>query len=195
MAITIDDFNKIWASTSPLTPYSFSESNYKEGWNFIGSTPPARQMWDYLQKNNDEKAQFLADAMFKGNPLTFTADDGNGNTVSLVGDPNGSITWNGKEVERVNASGTNYIRYESGLQICWDAEVADTTGNKTINFPQRFSSVPRMSITSFNVTSSASNTISVQIKSTSITSFGVGISVAGGWSAATFHYVAIGYWK
>ena len=59
MAITTDDFNKIWASTSPLTPYSFSESQYKEGWNFIGSTPPARQMWDFLQKRNDEKAQWL----------------------------------------------------------------------------------------------------------------------------------------
>ena len=59
MAITTDDFNKIWASTSPLTPYEFSESNYKEGWNFIGSTPPSRQMWDFLQKQNDEKSQYL----------------------------------------------------------------------------------------------------------------------------------------
>jgi len=55
------DFDKIWASTSPLTPYSFSESNYKEGWNFIGGTPPARQMWDAIQKNNDEKAKALND--------------------------------------------------------------------------------------------------------------------------------------
>lgn len=61
MAITIDDFSKIWASTSPLTPYEFSENNYKSGWNFIGSTPPSRQMWDFLQKNNDEKMQYLAD--------------------------------------------------------------------------------------------------------------------------------------
>lgn len=59
MAFSTDDFNKIWASTSPLTPYSFSESNYKEGWNFIGGTPPARQMWDYLQKLTDEKIQYI----------------------------------------------------------------------------------------------------------------------------------------
>lgn len=59
MAFTTDDFNKVWASTSPLTPYEFSESNYKEGWNFIGSTPPARQMWDSIQKLNDEKSKFL----------------------------------------------------------------------------------------------------------------------------------------
>ena len=59
MAITKDDFEKVWASTSPLTPYAFSDAQYKEGWNFIGSTPPSRQMWDFLQKNNDEKMQYL----------------------------------------------------------------------------------------------------------------------------------------
>ena len=59
MAFTVDDFQKIWASTSPLTPYEFSESNYKEGWNFIGGTPPSRQMGDFLQKKNDEKTKFL----------------------------------------------------------------------------------------------------------------------------------------
>ena len=63
MAITTDDFNKIWASASPLTPYSFSASQYKEGWNFIGSTPPARQMWDFLQKLTDEKIQYIYNNM------------------------------------------------------------------------------------------------------------------------------------
>ena len=59
MAFTTDDFNKVWASTSPLTPYDFDEVNYKQGWNFVGSTPPARQMWDSIQKSNDEKSKFL----------------------------------------------------------------------------------------------------------------------------------------
>lgn len=59
MAIVLSDFDKIWASTSPLTPYSFTESNYKEGWNFIGATPPARQMWDSYFKWNDEKQQYI----------------------------------------------------------------------------------------------------------------------------------------
>ena len=74
MAITTDDFNKIWASTSPLTPYSFSESQYKEGWNFIGSTPPSRQMWDFLQKNNDEKMQYLANNYLPLSGGTMTGD-------------------------------------------------------------------------------------------------------------------------
>ena len=59
--VTWDDFDKIWASTSPLTPYTFSSANYASGWNFIGSTPPARQMWDSIQKKNDEKFKFLRD--------------------------------------------------------------------------------------------------------------------------------------
>lgn len=59
MAFSTDDFGNVWASTSPLTPYEFSESNYKEGWNFIGGTPPARQMWDGIQKLNDEKTGWL----------------------------------------------------------------------------------------------------------------------------------------
>lgn len=74
MAITIDDFSKIWASTSPLTPYEFSENNYKEGWNFIGGTPPSRQMWDFLQKNNDEKMQYLADNYLPLSGGTMTGD-------------------------------------------------------------------------------------------------------------------------
>ena len=72
MTVTKDDFNKIWASTSPLTPYSFSKSHYKEGWNFIGSTPPSRQMWDFLQKNNDEKMQYLANNYLPLNGGTMT---------------------------------------------------------------------------------------------------------------------------
>lgn len=61
MAITLADFTKIWASTSPLTPYSFTESNYKQGWNFIGGTPPSRQMWDSIQNQNDEKLKYIVD--------------------------------------------------------------------------------------------------------------------------------------
>lgn len=70
MAITIDDFDKIWASTSPLTPYDFTETNYKEGWNFVGSTPPARQMWDSIQKQNDEKTQWLYNNKVTGTETT-----------------------------------------------------------------------------------------------------------------------------
>ena len=73
MAISWDDFDKIWASTSPLTPYSFSDNNYKQGWNFVGATPPARQMWDSIQKANDEKFRFLRDNFGTPNMVTTAA--------------------------------------------------------------------------------------------------------------------------
>ena len=93
MTVTKDDFEKIWASTSPLTPYSFSESQYKEGWNFIGGTPPSRQMWDFLQKQNDEKMQYLLNNFDDYLPLsggTLTGD------VDITGDlsVSGAITGN-----------------------------------------------------------------------------------------------------
>lgn len=68
--VTWNDFEKIWASTSPLTPYEFSDPNYAQGWNFVGSTPPARQMWDSIQKQNDEKFKYLRDNFGTPNIVT-----------------------------------------------------------------------------------------------------------------------------
>jgi hypothetical protein len=72
--VTWDDFDRIWARTSPLTPYEFSDSNYSQGWNFVGSTPPARQMWDYIQKKNDEKFKFLRDNFGTPHIVTQASD-------------------------------------------------------------------------------------------------------------------------
>ena len=96
MAFTTDDFNKIWASTSPLTPYEFSESNYKEGWNFVGATPPSRQMWDFLQKQNDEKAQWLYLNVVQGIPIGVVQAFA-GNTV-----PDGWLLCDGSAVSRTD---------------------------------------------------------------------------------------------
>lgn len=109
MAINITDFDKIWASTSPLTPYAFSENNYKQGWNFVGATPPARQMWDSYMKRSDEKQQYIVNNFLPlsggtmtgaivGNPITLTADDGNGNISSFVGNADGTANWNGFDI-------------------------------------------------------------------------------------------------
>lgn len=115
MAITTDDFNKIWASTSPLTPYEFSESNYKEGWNFVGATPPSRQMWDFLQKLTDEKIQYIYNNMIPCGIVQAFA----GNTV-----PNGWLLCDGSAVSR-----TDYANLYSVIGDTYGAGDGSTTFN------------------------------------------------------------------
>lgn len=116
MAITLADFTKIWASTSPLTPYAFSDAQYKEGWNFIGSTPPSRQMWDFLQKNNDEKMQYLANNYLPLSGGTLTGD------VLGVTPPNGD---NSKKI-----ANTEFIQALASILVpvgCVQAFAGSTT--------------------------------------------------------------------
>lgn len=61
MSITQDDFKKIWASTSSVPEYTFSDSDYQDGWEFVGNLPPTRAMWDTLQRRNDQKMKYLQD--------------------------------------------------------------------------------------------------------------------------------------
>lgn len=53
-------------------------------------------------------------------------------------DSNGNVNLG--NLEKVNSSGTNYIRYESGLQICWGFDVGGSV--QLWNFPQPFVSLP-----------------------------------------------------
>ena len=59
MAFTEEDYNKIWASNSPLPEYTFSDDDYLEGWNFVGELPPSRTMWDAFKKDTDLKMKDL----------------------------------------------------------------------------------------------------------------------------------------
>lgn len=61
MSITQDDFKKIWASTSSVPEYTFSDADYQDGWEFVGNLPPTRAMWDTLQRRNDQKMKYLQD--------------------------------------------------------------------------------------------------------------------------------------
>lgn len=60
------------------------------------------------------------------------------NTISAKYTASGSSSFQAgyKEIERVNASSTNYIRFESGLQICWGSE--NITATKQITYPAAF---------------------------------------------------------
>lgn len=61
---------------------------------------------------------------------------GTGNEKYLEGYPSGNLLWAGKEVECVNTLGEYYIRYESGLQICWGSiNIPAGQINTTVTLP------------------------------------------------------------
>lgn len=57
------DFNKIYGSTATggLTP--ISDIDYAKGWEFVGSNPPTKNDFSYLQQVSDLKSQYLYKAI------------------------------------------------------------------------------------------------------------------------------------
>lgn len=69
------------------------------------------------------------------------------NSISLEGQPAGILRWGSKDVSCIDSSGTNYIRYTNGLQICWGRVINNTTDGKTITFPVAFTNAPQIATT------------------------------------------------
>jgi len=53
------DFSKIWASSSPLPAYNFTDAEYVTGWDFVGSAPPTKNEFDAWFRATDEKLNWL----------------------------------------------------------------------------------------------------------------------------------------
>lgn len=82
---------------------------------------------------------------------------------------------NSSSGESVNSKGSNYIRYNSGLQICFG-----TLSGYSFTFPAAFSSVPVL-VPNQNYT----------ITSTAVTTLEGGLDDP----ALDGNYIAIGWWK
>lgn len=57
------DFSKIWASASPLPAYTFTDEDYTEGWDFVGSAPPTKNQFDAWFRYVDERLKWLYDKL------------------------------------------------------------------------------------------------------------------------------------
>lgn len=107
------------------------------------------------------------------------------NFMQLEGNgANGSLQWNSKEVERVNATSTNYIRYESGLQLCWGTVTSVNSSGVSVTFPVSFSATPAIML---STTASSHCYYSGGGSS--------GFTAKSAASSATVIYLAIGFWK
>lgn len=127
--------------------------------------------------------------------FALRADDGT-NSKLFLGYPNGALTWDNKAMERIHGIDIDddmsttpanaYIKYESGLLICFGNVGSVKTTNTWVTFPSAFSTKPRVLAgcysSSTHVGWSGTSTTGVNFNSTSSS----GISV--GW-------IAIGTWK
>ena len=71
------DFSKIFGSTATggLTP--ISDVSYAKGWEFVGSNPPTKNDFSYLQNLSDLKSQWLySNKLQRANPFGDIKSDG-----------------------------------------------------------------------------------------------------------------------
>ena len=121
----------------------------------------------------------------KNNTGNFQIRANNGtNETALVGNPTGALTWNSKEIERVNATSTNYIRYESGLQLCWGTVTSVNSSGVSVTFPVSFNATPAIMLS----TTASSHCYYSGGSST-------GFTAKSAASSATVIYAAVGWWK
>ena len=125
-----------------------------------------------------------------GNEGVFRIIANNGSTAyNLYGYSNGNLTWGGKKVEVVNSNSANYVRYESGLQMCVGTASSVNNSGVTVTFPVAFSATPVVVATR---TGSAVSDAGVIIKE--ITKTGVTLT-ANSSSGTGARWIAYGKWK
>lgn len=158
-----------WSNIDKLNPNTlwdalhFYGKNYvpsdttNEGWNSLGFA----SIFYTQNKINHQPGQY-------GQLINIPADKGSESTQLWLQQYEGRLFYRGgnglnsvnntpfkavattDEVngrEKVNSKGSNWIRYESGLQICW---VSSVDGNSWWSFPVAFSSNPVVQFTDVN---------------------------------------------
>ena len=96
---------------------------------------------------------------------------------------------------KVEESGSNYIRYGNGLQICWgNSFVQDAASGKDIVFPAAFSATPEI-ILSPRPNSASSRLYNAITYPRSASGFTAYLNDADGHISGYFSYIAIGKWS
>ena len=132
------DFSKIWGTNGNIT-YDFTDDNYLKGWNFIGSVPPARGMFDKLQQLGDMKDQYLYNQLKELTTKQYTVDDtlkptANeavlatllSNLANMVKQNKGTDDWKTTPPTNLTTLATLAGNLASGSDVTWE-------GNKFTN--------------------------------------------------------------
>lgn len=116
----------------------------------------------------------------------------NGTHKEFKGTPDGALVWAGQAIERVNASGVGFIRYESGLQICY-GDVSPTRNGSLVTYPAAFSTPwVRIVLTLSCGTGAESNFAAKHYSAGSLQTTGFTAYASDSFYA---NYIAIGPWK
>ena len=97
-------------------------------------------------------------------------------------------TINTKRIELINSIGSDYIRYESGLQICYKHQEIRYTKHIIVNFPVPFKNNDYRVI----ATDSGGDCITYGASVNNTSSFNLYAPYEGAYVA---YYIAIGLWK
>ena len=151
--------------------------------------------WDWT--NRDGALLALRSSITGRGDFQLTARDAT-NSTALHGYPSGSLQWDGKDIERVHASGSGYIRYVSGLQICWGGQ-AVSSGVGTVTFGATFKDTDyAVTITARPAVTGTGtgrfSTIGGNSKTTTGFS-GTILSADGSLTGTAFDWIAVGWWK
>ena len=139
--------------------------------------------------------------MFKLIAATYN-NDGNDGWHALGGwASNGSLKWDGKEVERLvdsifpNAETvgeepiSGYIRYDTGFQICYGVARTTNTG-RAITFPVPFLKVPI--VFASRASNLVTTDVAVSADASTTTTINICQSTVNNWVVS---WLAIGAWK
>ena len=160
--------------------------------------------YDYNQATGGLIA--LRSMNYTGNPGGFEIFARSSSATKILnGKTDGTLTWGGNTIDTVVSFGSGYIRYSSGLQICW-GRLEETTSISTswgggvetvlsnsITFPVAFSSAPSASVQNLN-----GNGLFVEmmgVSTTAITSIAVWRPTEAGEYISRLSWIAIGRWK
>ena len=146
------DFSKIYGSTATggLTP--ISDVNYAKGWEFVGSNPPTKNDFSYLQNLSDMKSQWLySNKLQRTNPFGDIKSDGTVPTalanlgLTNFADKNSSneqmfngVVASKKGVSAVSSDGSRMIKLfvsDTGYEII---VYIDGKYNNSIQIPTKY---------------------------------------------------------
>ena len=162
----------------------------------------------YIEKTTDSGvlAIYSGSAINKGSELVMYGKDHSSypgefslrakdgvNSVTLRGCPDGTLTWDTKEVERVSTTVTSgnhkFIRYESGVEIAIGPCQSSSSPPVAVNFASSFTNTPRVVLTSRSTTITV---VTGKMESVTTTGFDFYAVTNNGYvNGANFHYIAI----